>query len=702
MSDKTAIHRVIEHVEKIQWQQKIIANIIDYSPIPQFAIDKEHHVVFWNRACEELTGYPASAMIGTDKHYLPFYGVKRPLICDLIVDNDLQGLERYYGTKRVRRTDHEQRGYEARDFFIDLNGRSRHVYFLAVPIYNENGEIIGAVETLQDVTRERGIELSLKEHAETLQQELEKNLTLQRTIEGIIEGSPVPMFVIDRNHKVLYWNKAMAELSGYSAKTMIGTDNQWVPFYPEKRPMIADLIADGNIDGLNMYYVRSPAQKSPLIDGAYEVWDYFENLGGRPRYLHFQAAPIRDDKGEIIAVIETLEDITREEEMAQNLREYAESLQSELSENIRLRTEIEGVYRYLQSVLDSSPDMLIELNKDGYITFMSRGQVQALGDARLIGKHFTQFIPELTDELVRRWEELKKGNYHPYEIEIITESGEKKSFLTTPRPIAERERYLLVMRDITEFKELERKYYETEKLAAIGQLSAGIAHEIRNPLSSIKMSLQILEKRLKPEGNDLKRFKIAQREVEHLEELVNDVLIFARPMEPKQRVAQVQRIIENALEMAEKIIKDKELSVETVVDDQVPQVFVDPHMIEQALLNLIRNAVEAMEHGGKLVLRAEEIPGDESTVAIEVIDNGCGMDEEEILHSFNPFFTLKKQGTGLGMSQVKKIMDLHQGTIEIKSKKGVGTKVTLFLPIHMGERNVNISIGEDHGQDSGN
>ncbi len=258
------------------------------------------------------------------------------------------------------------------------------------------------------------------------------------------------------------------------------------------------------------------------------------------------------------------------------------------------------------------------------------------------------------------------------------------------------------MRDITEFKELERKYYETEKLAAIGQLSAGIAHEIRNPLSSIKMSLQILEKRLKPEGNDLKRFKIAQREVEHLEELVNDVLIFARPMEPKQRVAEVHRIIENALEMAEKIIKDKEISVETVVDDQVPEVFVDPHMIEQALLNLIRNAVEAMEHGGKLVLRAEEIPGDEPTVAIEVIDNGCGMDEEEMLHIFNPFFTLKKQGTGLGMSQVKKIMDLHQGTIEIKSKKGVGTKVTLSLPVHRGERNVNISIGEDHGQDSGN
>jgi len=220
-------------------------------------------------------------MIGTDKHSLPFYGVRRPLICDLIVDNDVQGLEKYYGPKRVRRAEHARGGYEARDFFIDLNGRSRHLYFLAVPIFNEQGEIIGAVETLQDVTRERGIELSLKEHAETLQQELEKNLTLQRTIEGIIEGSPVPMFVIDRNHKVLYWNKAMAELSGYSANSMIGTDNQWVPFYPEKRPMIADLIADNDIASLNKYYVKtSRPEITTSLKGPMRCGTISRNLGG--------------------------------------------------------------------------------------------------------------------------------------------------------------------------------------------------------------------------------------------------------------------------------------------------------------------------------------------------------------------------------------------------------------------------------------
>jgi PAS domain S-box-containing protein len=687
MSNSDAIKRVKDRAEQVLRERKTILGIMDGSPIPQFVINKDHKIVFWNRACEELTGHTAGDMIGTDKHYLPFYGTKRPLIVDLIVDNDTNGLEKYYGSKRVRQSDRGRGAFEARDFYLNLNGKSRHLYFLAAPIHDENGEIIAAVETLQDVTREREMELSLKEHAETLGEELEKNIILQKTIEGIIQGSPTPMFVIDKDHRIIFWNRALAELSGYSAKSMVGTDNQYLPFYSEKRPVIADLILDNDIEGLAKYYIRNRAQRSSVIEGAYEVWDYYENLGGRNRYLHFQAAPIYDDRGEIIAAIETLEDITREEEMSQNLKEYAESLQNELTENIRLRTEIEGLYHYLQSILDSSPDMLLELNRDGFITFASRGRVDGLSVNQTVGKHFTESIPEHKEFLLARWEEIKKGDYKPYEIEIVRR-GVKKSFLTTPRPIKERNRYLFVMRDITEFKELEKKYYETEKLAAIGQLSAGIAHEVRNPLSSIKMSLQILEKRLQPEGNDLKRFKIAQREVEHLELLVNDVLIFARPAEPKKRPTEVKRVVENALEMAEKLITDKNIVVRTSFADVLPAFHVDGNMLEQVLLNLFRNAIEAMENGGHLTILAGTPENDPSVITLEVQDEGCGMDEEEASNLFNPFFTRKKDGTGLGMAQVKKIIDLHQGNIDIVSNQGKGTKIVLSIPVDMIEQQI--------------
>lgn len=680
MSNSDALRRVKEHSERVLRERKTILDVIEASPIPKFVINKDHKILFWNRACEELTGLLAKDMIGTDKHYMPFYGTQRPLIADLIVDNNIKGLEKYYGSKRIRQSDRGRGAYEARDYYINLNGKSRHLYFLAAPIYDENGEIIAAVETLQDVTKEREMELSLKEHAETLREELEKNITLQKTIEGIIQGSPTPMFVIDKEHRIIFWNKALAELSGYSAKSMVGTDKQYLPFYSEKRPVIADLIVDNDIEGLAKYYIKNRAQKSSVIEGAYEVWDYYENLGGKSRYLHFQAAPIYDDRGDIIAAIETLEDITREEEMSHNLKEYAESLQNELTENIRLRTEIEGLYHYLQSILDSSPDMLLELNRDGFITFASRGRADGLSVAQTVGKHFTESIPEHKDFLLTQWEEVKKGNYKPYEIEIVRR-GVKKSFLTTPRPIKERNRYLFVIRDITEFKELEKKYYETQKLAAIGQLSAGIAHEVRNPLSSIKMSLQILEKRLQPEGNDLKRFKIAQREVEHLELLVNDVLIFARPAEPKKKPTEVKRVVENALEMAEKLIIDKSVNVQMSFADDLPSFRVDGGMLEQVFLNLFRNAIEAMENHGHLTIVGRIGDDGTSTIILEVHDDGCGMDEEEASQMFNPFFTRKKYGTGLGMTQVKKIIDLHQGNIEIISKKGEGTRIVLSIPI---------------------
>ncbi len=672
--------------ERLLREWKVNVGIIEGSPIPTFVIDRQHKVIFWNKACEELTDFPAREMIGTDKHYMPFYGTRRPLIADLIVDQDINGLEKFYGTKRVKKSDRVEGAYEARDFYMNLGGQSRHVYFMAAPIYDDTGEIIAAIETLQDVTKEREMELSLKEYTENIREELEKNITLRKTIEGIIEGSPIPMFVIDKDHKIMFWNRAFTELSGYEGKYFIGTDRQYVPFYPEKRPVIADLIVDNDINDLEKYYGKKKVQKSTVINGAYEAWDFYPNLGGKSRHLYFLAAPIYDDKGEIIAAVETLQDITREEELSRNLKEYAETMENELTENIRLRQEIEGLYNYMQTVLESSPDTLFELNSEGIITYASRGRGDGLEPSEIKGKHFTEFAPAHKEYLIARWREIRKGNFRPFEMEVLTSAGTRQYHLITPCPLkGSKDRYVMVRREITEFKELEKKYYESQKLAAIGQLSAGIAHEVRNPLSSIKMSLQILEKRLQPEGNDLKRFKIAQREVEHLEELVNDILIFARPGDPKRVPTDLRRTIENALEMVEKAVLDKHVDIIQQIEIELPHPNIDGVMLEQAFLNIFRNAIDAMQDGGHLQIIVRESGNQPHELSIEIVDDGCGMDEETLTHLFNPFFTQKRYGTGLGMTQVKKIIDLHTGNIEIETKKGEGTRVIITLPLNVSE-----------------
>ena len=660
--------------EKLFREKKTIEGIIEGSPIPTFVIGRDHRIMFWNKACADLMGYSAVEMIGTDKQYMPFYPEKRPVVADLIVDNDIDGLEKFYGKKRVQKSAIVEGAYEANDFYENLGGLSRHLYFLAAPIYDEQGEIIAAIETLQDVTREKELENDLKGYTETLKSELDKNIKLRKTIEGIIEGSPIPTFVIGRDHRIMFWNKACAELMGYNAEMMIGTDKQYMPFYPEKRPVIADLIVDNDIEGLEKFYGKKRVQKSAVIKGAYEARDFYQNLGGKSnRHLYFLAAPIHDEKGEIIAAIETLQDVTREEELAKNLKEYAETLQDELTENINLRKEIEAVYNYLQSIVDSSPDTLFDVSSNGIINYVSGDLARGaeLYSEQIKGKHFTEFVlPEHKALIMAIWEDVRKGIFKPFEIEATARDGSKQNLLVTPRPVKGTDRYVFVQRNITEFKNLEKKFYESEKLAAIGQLSAGIAHEVRNPLSSIKMSLQILEKRMQPTGNDLKRFKIAEREVEHLEELVNDVLIYARPATPKIEFSDMRKILENALAMAERALTDHRIQIQMSFEDNISLVSVDAAMLEQAFLNIYRNAIEAMDDEG--ILR----------IFVTIEDNGCGIEEADLPHIFNPFFTKKKYGTGLGMTQVKKIVDLHTGTIEVTSKKGEGTRVMVTFPIN--------------------
>ncbi len=531
-----------------------------------------------------------------------------------------------------------------------------------------------------------GKRLRIKEEKKRLNERKdwqEKLLREKKTIEGIIEGSPIPSFVINNEHKVILWNRACTELTGYSAQDMLGTSNHYKPFYSVKRPIVADLIIDNEIEALSKYYGNKKVKKAEKLLGAHEVTDYFENLGGRSRVLYFLAAPIYDEKGEIIAAIETLQDISREREMTKSLSEYAETLQNELIENIELRRQIEDLYNYLQSIVNSLPDKIYEIDENGIINFMSRGlkNKEELYSREFRNKHFLEFVASGYEEFVlSKWEDAKKGIYKPYEIEAKNREGRKHNLLITTSPVIGTNHYLLVQRDITEFKNLEKKLYDSQKLAALGQLSAGIAHEIRNPLSSIKMSLQILAKRMNPEGNDLKRFKIAEREVDHLEMLVSNILAFAKPVEPKKSPVELSKVLELAIDMAEKGIADKKIEIQTEFSEVLP-VTVDAAMMADAFLNVIRNALEAVAEHGKIIVSLRYFDETHQSVAVEIKDNGSGINEEDMPHIFNPFFTRKNYGTGLGLSLVKKIVDIHQGTIDISSKKNEGTTVLIVLPL---------------------
>jgi PAS domain S-box-containing protein len=560
--------------------------------------------------------------------------------------------------------------------------RKTFIYTLFVSLL-----LIGVViVTGMSFAYKEGKRLRIREGKERLKERevwQEKLLREKKTMDGIIEGSPIPSFVINNEHKVILWNHACTELTGYSAQEMLGTSNHYKPFYSVKRPIIADLIVDKKVEDLDKYYGDKKLKKAEKLLGAYEATDHFENLGGRSRILYFLAAPIYDEKGEIIAAIETLQDVSREKEMTKSLNEYAETLQNELVENIELRRQIEDLYNYLQSIVNSLPDKIYEIDENGIINFVSRGLKKKGGPSsrEFKNKHFLEFVASGYEDFVSsKWEEAKRGIYKPYEIEAKDNDGRKHNLMITTSPVMGTNHYILVQRDITEFKNLEKQLYDSQKLAALGQLSAGIAHEIRNPLSSIKMSLQILTKRMNPEGNDLKRFKIAEKEVDHLEVLVSNILAFAKPVEPKKAPTDLSKVLEQAIALAEKGITDKKIEVQTEFSD-IPHVAVDAAMMADAFLNVIRNAVEASEEHGKIKVSLRYAYETRQSVVVEIKDDGGGIDEQDMPHIFNPFFTRKNYGTGLGLSLVKKIIDMHQGTIDILSKNNEGTKVLIILPL---------------------
>ncbi|MDD5100688.1 MAG: PAS domain S-box protein, partial [Syntrophales bacterium] len=260
----------------------------------------------------------------------------------------------------------------------------------------------------------------------------EKLIREKKTIEGIIEGSPIPTFVLNRDHKIILWNRACTELTGFAAAEMIGTEKQHIPFYNEKRPVIADLIIERDFESIEKHYGTKKVQKSTTVEAAYEARDFFRNLGGRDRHLYFLAAPIYDEKREIIAAIETIQDVSKEEQMATELREYAETLQNELQENIHLREQIESLYNYLQSIVDSLPERLFVLGSDGIIHYMSRNVKEGIGMISLQtkGKHFLEIVsPEFRESMKARWEDARRGVFPPFEMEIRAKDGSKRILL---------------------------------------------------------------------------------------------------------------------------------------------------------------------------------------------------------------------------------------------------------------------------------
>jgi signal transduction histidine kinase len=240
-----------------------------------------------------------------------------------------------------------------------------------------------------------------------------------------------------------------------------------------------------------------------------------------------------------------------------------------------------------------------------------------------------------------------------------------------------------ICRDITDRVKMEQRVREAERMAYVGQITTSLSHEIRNPLSAVNMNLQILKKNPQLHGNDRRRIDISAREVVRLERILKELLDFAKPLQVEMLPSQINQILSACVELLEMRLKEGNLFAITAFDSALPETMADGEKLGQAFINLLLNAIEASPCEGKIVVKSRyDQSGKAPWAGVFVQDQGPGVPRENMDEIFKPFFTTKTKGTGLGLANVKRIVDAHGGRVEVKnSRPGGGAAFRVWLPI---------------------
>ncbi len=420
-------HNRYKEIEKELFRQKhTLSQIIQGSTIPTFVIDQRHVITHWNRAMERLTGYRAEEMVGTSQQWKPFYETERPSMADVILDQiEEQKIEELYGGK-WRKSVLIEGAYEAEGFFPSLGSEGKWCLFTAAPIKAADGAIIGAIETLWDKTEDKKAEEARNRQNRMMTETARALGKSEAVMKQIIQGSTIPTFVINEEHIVTHWNRALEVLSGLSAQEIVSTRKQWTPFYRTERPTMADVILDQVDEKQIERLYGSHWRRSSLIEEGYEAEGFFPNLGEEGKWCWFTAAPISAPDGTIIGAIETLwdktEDKRAEEEKERHTRELSTlcNIYTALSATLNIDTALFMAAEELKRFSDADGVCIYLKEDDGrfrlrYGTGLSEDackKVRIVDDTSIIAKvarenRFTLFedMPEGTSDEIRFLEE---------------------------------------------------------------------------------------------------------------------------------------------------------------------------------------------------------------------------------------------------------------------------------------------------------
>ena len=563
---------------------------------------------------------------------------------------------------------------------VDGLRREVNVY----PIFDETGQVVMVAEHIRDVTERHRAERRLIEET--------------RFTEGIVDGCPVAMFVVGRDHKLVYWNRACEELTGLSRQEMLGTDRQWEPWYFQKRPVMADLVVDGDVAGLQKLYAHQGLAPAPFVKDAYKGEGYFEKLG---RHLYFLAAPVYGENGEVLGAIETVQDVTETKRLEDRLQQYSRTLERTIEEletktrKLEAQEASQRAYSELLKILNS-----IDINQ---ILRRSLQRIVEQANCQL-GLIYLRENPEAELRLMAAYSVdagaldspiLQPGGGlpakvaqegRPVTIREVSPEARLSFYLgfarATPRtiaglPITFRDQVLgslvvasleslegetiaflenclrqvaVAINNALSFAQIERQSQEladiNRELAEASRLKsefvANMSHELRTPLNSILGFSDILLKN--KEGNlterQLANIEKIRRNGANLLNLINSILNLSKAeagkMEAAQEPTNVRQVVEECVESVRPLADKSGLELVLEPVDELPIIRSDQAKIGQILMNLLSNAIKFTEEG-RVTVKVRKRRRREDPIEIAVEDTGIGIPPQHLEDIFKEF-----------------------------------------------------------------
>src|SRR6202162_490120 len=366
-------------------------------------------------------------------------------------------------------------------------------------------------------------------------------------------------------------------------------------------------------------------------------------------------------------------------------------------ENAELFTEVQNAKIYNETLLENLTTGVIAAGTDERITVFNNEAVQLTGlNAREIINHSLDKLPPALRNPLRT---TLQTSQNQESNEIVLNVDDRGVVVRASTSIFRGEDRqvlgaLIVLTDLTPLKRLELLIRRSDRLASLGTLSAGMAHEIKNPLVSIKTFAQLLPQRYQDSDFREAFSKLIGHEIERIDSLVKQLLRFARPAKPDLKTTHVHEVLEKSLQLIGHRLYDQDIKLARFLEANVDTISADADQLEQVFLNFFINAMDAMKHGGELTVSTQTHTGEEwvapiahgngeacEVLRITIRDTGEGIESEHIQHLFDPFFTTKDYGTGLGLSVVHAIIQEHGGQIEVESELEKGTAFHILLPL---------------------